>query len=291
MKKSMFKLFVTVLISMMATSAVAGDKVSAYLLAPFQDVSSASKALEKANFEVLSTYESSHDGITIVFTNDELKKAASKDKRGFASVLRLLVNSDVDCKNDDLCKREDKNRVISIDNPVYFLKAFLQDDYNEGLATSITASLKSALSPKADFKLSSDALDDDDLAGYHFMMGMPYYEDMEELAEADNAKLLRAVKKYKKGKNLLFSLKVGESTLVGYALSSRTSKFVRKIGIDKAQVLPYTILITDGKAYALAPKYYLAISYPLLSMGDFMTISTVPGAIIKELKKPFKKLK
>jgi hypothetical protein len=35
-------------------------------------------------------------------------------------------------------------------------------------------------------------------------------------------------------------------------------------------------------------KYYIALSYPLLTMTEFTTIATVPGAISKELAKPFK---
>jgi hypothetical protein len=64
----------------------------------------------------------------------------------------------------------------------------------------------------------------------------------------------------------------------------KTEGFVNKIGADKAILLPYTILIEGGKAYALHPKYYIALSYPLLSMGQFMDISSVPDAIEKALK-------
>ena len=78
------------------------------------------------------------------------------------------------------------------------------------------------------------------------------------------------------------------STLVGVDLDKRTKKFVKKIGTQNAEILPYTILIEDGKATALAAKYYIAISYPMLTMGEFMTIATVPGAIEKDLEKPFK---
>jgi hypothetical protein len=38
----------------------------------------------------------------------------------------------------------------------------------------------------------------------------------------------------------------------------------------------------------LSAKYFIAISYPLLTMSEFMTIATVPGAIENDLKKIFK---
>jgi len=33
------------------------------------------------------------------------------------------------------------------------------------------------------------------------------------------------------------------------------------------------------------------VSYPLLSMGEFMTISTVPGAITQDLRKAFNQVR
>ena len=65
----------------------------------------------------------------------------------------------------------------------------------------------------------------------------------------------------------------------------------KKIGRANAAVLPYCVSIENGLASSLAAKYYLAVSYPLLSMGEFMTISTVPGAIKQDLSKPFKQVR
>ena len=45
--------------------------------------------------------------------------------------------------------------------------------------------------------------------------------------------------------------------------------------------------IENGEAKVLAPKYNLALHYPLLSMTGFMTIATVPGAILKDCEKIF----
>jgi len=38
----------------------------------------------------------------------------------------------------------------------------------------------------------------------------------------------------------------------------------------------------------LNAKYYIAISYPLLTMTEFMGIATVPDAVTKSLQKIFK---
>jgi hypothetical protein len=248
-----------------------GD-VSTYLIGSHVSVEDASKALTEAGFDVIATYKSSKKGKTIVFTNDILKTEASKKNRGFAAVLRLLV--------------DDEHNQISITNPVYYGKAFMQDDYNHKATLKILASLNKAF---PNLKDSVDKWDFKALATYHFMMGMPYYEEVDILKEGAQADLIAKADKYKKGKKVIFKLKISDtSTLYGYALGKKTSKFVKKIGTQNANILPYCILIEDGKAKALNAKYYIAVSYPQLSMGEFMKIATVPGAIEKDLKKPFK---
>jgi len=257
-----------------APTKPAEEKVSTYLIGAYADVDTVKTKLAEAGFEVVTAYKVDKKGeyTSIVFTNDTLKAAADKSDRGFAAILRLLVNNE---------KKE-----ISITNPVYFGKAFLQDDFDYQTALKIEKSLTDAF---GELKPSEDKWDYEGLASYHFMMGMPYYEENTILAEGDNAELLEKAKSYKKGKNLIFELKISdERTLLGYALGRKTSKFVKKIGYQNAQVLPYTILIEEGKAKMLAPKYYIAVSYPQLTMGEFMTIASVPGAIEKDLAKPFK---
>ena len=256
----------------MAQSAIA-DEISAYLQGKYVDVSSAKSKLASAGFEVVTEYASVKDGVTIIFTNSALKAEASKPTRAHAAVLRLFVDN--------------QEKTISVTNPVYFGQAFMQDDYNAKVFEAQLASINKAFPGLTG---SADKLDADDISGYHFMMGMPYYEDPDELGEGKCTDLLAQAKAYKGGKFFLFSIKLSEkSYLVGYDLAKRTKKFVAKIGRANASVLPYTISIENGKATSLAPKYYLAVSYPLLSMGEFTTIATVPGAINKDLTKPFKK--
>ncbi len=253
---------------------VEGD-VSAYLVGTHIDVKSAEKALKDSGYEILATYKAIKNGHTIVFTNSVLKREASKPTRGHAAVLRLFVDN--------------KEKMISITNPVYFGKAFMQDDYNHKVFNAELETLNSAFSGLVG---SKDKLEFDDIGDYHFMMGMPYYEDPDELATGSNEELLEKIKSYKKGEKVIFELKLSDkTTLVGYDLGNRTKKFVKKIGRANGAVLPYCITVEDGVASSLAAKYYLAVSYPLLSMGDFMGISTVPGAITQDLEKPFKQVR
>lgn len=255
-----------------------GEEVAAYFHADHMSVADTKDALESAGFEIVAEYRSKSfkkgckKGTVIIATNAALKAEGAKANRGFAAIIRLLV--------------DDKRKQISFINPLYFGKAFMQVDYNYALFQGVQNDLKKAF---PSMKPSKDHFAYDELDAYHFMMGMPYYEDMVVVGEGTTDSLLKKAQKYKKGKYLVFLLKLSDkSFLLGYDLSARTSKFTKKTGTQNAEVLPYTILIENGKAKILNAKYYLAISYPQLTMGEFMNIATVPGAIEKDLEKPFK---
>jgi hypothetical protein len=255
-----------------AKSGLEGQKVNTYLVGEYVDVKTATSKLKEVGFEVVASYSSIKKGTTIVFTNAELKAEAAKPGRAHAAVLRLFV--------------DDQEKMISITNPVYFGKAFMQNEYNHAVFNAQLEKINKAFSG---LKASVDVWDFDGLAEYHFMVGMPYYAEPDTLAEGDTADLVAKAKAYKDGKELVFAIKLSDtSTLLGYELGKRTKKFVEKVGRANAAILPYCVSVENGKATALSAKYYIAISYPLLTMTEFMGIATVPGAIAKDLEKPFK---
>ena len=243
---------------------------SAYLRGPLATTAQVEADLKNAGFEVLGTHDIDKKGdlATITFTCPSLKKMANKKTRGFMAVLKVLV--------------DDVNKQISISNPLYFAKAYLQDDFDKATATKVLDKLNQTFEG---LKNAKDGMEFDDLSGYHFAMSMPYYEDMESVASGDNAKL---IEKAKASGSVIFEITLDNgATLLGVKLDKRTTKFAKKIGANNASVIPYTVLIENGEAKILAPKYNLALHYPLLSMTGFMTIATVPGAIIKDCKKIF----
>jgi hypothetical protein len=260
-RKSFFKTALVFLFSAFALSS-AHAKTSAYYTASYGDPASVASKLKAAGFQVLATYHPMQKRYlnVIVITNATLKKAAAKPKRGFAAIQKVLVDT--------------RKKTVLTTNPQYWLKAFLQKDYNAAAAHSVKSALKKAL---GNLTPTKDALSSGDLAGYHFMLGMPYYEDM--LVLKKGAKSVASNKR-------VFSLSLPNgSKLYGVRLPKSVESFVAKIGEDKALVLPFTVLIENGTAYALHAKYYLAISYPLLSMGQFMKISSAPGQIEEALER------
>ncbi len=250
---------------------VSNARIAAYLQGPLISKDEAKSRLEAAGFTLLATYKVDKKGkiTSMVFTDQDITASASKEGRGFAGSLRLLV--------------DEKNKQISITNPVYVMKAFMQDDYNNELAL---ATLKRLRDNFDGLQNSKDVVKFIRLPRYKFMNSMPVYEDMKEVASGKNEALLA---KARKSKKIVYEQKLGNGSVVlGVKLSKRTSKFVKKTGYQNSELLPYPVLIENGKAKILAPKYYIAVMYPLLSMSEFMTIATVPGAISKDCDKIFR---
>lgn len=250
---------------------ISNGHVTAYLQAPLLTSSQVKETLKEAGFTILDTYRVDKKGLatSIVFTNKKLIKLASKKGRGFASTLRVTVDK--------------KNSLISITNPIYLLAGFMQKEYEQKLAEETLISLRSAFKNLTN---STETLKFRTLAHYKFMEGMPKYEDMQTIKKAPSAKLLANAKKSKK---VLFELKLlNGATLIGVKLSKRTSKFIKKTGYKNAGLLPYPVLIENGEAKILDPKFYIALMYPKLKMSQFMKIATVPGAISKDIDKIFR---
>jgi hypothetical protein len=249
------------------------NRVPAYLYGSLVSLEDTLSKLENAGFKILAKYETDRKGkyTAIVFTNDKLEKLSSKKLRGFASSLSLLVDT--------------TNSRISILNPIYMTKAYMQDSYDDVIAKDVLKSLHKMF---PDLKASKDVVKFTRLPQYQFMQNLPYYQDMLVVAIGKNEDLLKKARESKRVKVIYEHKLSNGSTIIGVELSRRTGKFVRKIGYHNSQLLPYPILIENGEAKILDPKYYIALMYPTLSMSEFMTIATVPGAIQKDCDRVFR---
>jgi len=104
-------------------------RVSVNLVGDLIKTKDAKEKLKKAGFEIVKVYHLNkrRSLVSIVFTNDTLKKLASKKSRGFSGTLRLLIDK--------------KDKIYAITNPIYITKAFLQDDFDKKSAEEILASI------------------------------------------------------------------------------------------------------------------------------------------------------
>lgn len=257
------------------SSADVGDiknsRISLYMETAYMESSEVEKILKDKGFDILSTHklDKSGDLLTIVYTNGELIKLADKPNRAFASSLRILVDK--------------KNSKLHIMNPLYVTKAYLQNENDENVGHAILTLLRDSFK---DLKNSKDVIKYNLLEDYCFMAGMAKYNDMLEVGRGEYDELFQKVKK---NKNVIYVQELSKNrAIVGMNLTNKTAKFVDKIGEENSALLPYPVLIENNKAFILDPKYYIAIMYPMLKIDQFMTISTIPEAIQKEVKKVFK---
>jgi len=257
-------------------------EVPTYFVAPLASTQEVKDALTAQGFEIISVSKVTKAKMdSIVFTHPHLKTLADKPSRGFlAGSMRALVNT--------------QDKEVRITNPRYFTRAFLQSDYKLNDEAPVLEALHKAFPQTTP---SADQWEFDGLPDYHFMIGMPYYQDQIQIKEGKIEDLQATLEKNAK-KNLIFKLELSEGrTVYGVNLSKRNMKFVDKIGIKNAGLLPWMVLIenhtledgtVEAKATAMPADYYIAISYPLLDMGGFMGIMTMPGAVVKEMNKYFK---
>ena len=248
----------------MVIGDTAPKNLTAYYTSSPQTIESLTTKLKSNGFEVLATTEILKGKTVISITNDELKNTNT-----FMAVINILVNG------------EDELRV---QNPSYFGAAYLQSKFKYGQFKATLTSLQAVL---GDMYITKDIGEYSELEEYNFMFGMPHLDDTIELGEGD---LVAKLSGEKADKYFAYSLKLPNgNTLVGHKLNKRTNKFLGKIDSEHdAGLLPYQTIIQDGKAIMLDPKYYLALSLPLLTMTEFMKIATAPDEIEKDLKRAYK---
>ena len=233
-------------------------KLTAYYLAGMQSVATIKRKLKNNGFRVLATDSVLNDERVITITNNELKATNS-----YMATLHILVNT--------------KDNEVRVQNPSYLASAYIKG-YKYGDFKATLNALEKVLSSMIPVLQQKEMAK---LPEYHFMFGMPYVEDTITVAQHVTSP---------KAGNIAYSLKLPNgATLVGHNLRKKTSAFLNKIHQHKnAQLLPYESMIKDGKATILDPKYYLALSLPNLTMGEFMKIAIIPDAIEKEIEKSYK---
>ncbi len=231
--------------------------------------------LEGSEFEIVGEYVP-YEGVEVfVITSESLKNTASKSTMGgLGAVERVAVTAD---------------RVIYT-NPMYWAQGFRLNDDLSGIRTSLEKILGNSLEFGSEEGLSSK-----ELRKYHYMMAMPYFDDPVKLARYDDhnkaVETVEAGLKAGKG-NTVFVYRVdipgGKETVFGMGLKGNHDGADRKAmsvlntftGENKhLAYFPYEILVSSGKVLMLHGKFRIAISFPDLSMGQFMKIRGAPGGI------------
>ncbi|MEY3091137.1 MAG: hypothetical protein RL113_1453, partial [Pseudomonadota bacterium] len=190
---------------------VTEGRISAYLRGEFMDVETVEEKLKVAGFRIVASVpvDKKKSLFSIVFTDDSLLQMSREPNKGFMASLRALVDT--------------QEKTLSIVNPLYVGKGFLQNDFDEKEAHKVLAKI---ITQFPHLKNSKDGLKYQLLPKYQFMNGMPHYEEMVEVASGENL-----LEKIKNNDKVLFTQTLPNgATLIGVALSKKTNNFTKRIG-------------------------------------------------------------
>jgi uncharacterized protein (DUF302 family) len=251
--------------------------------------------LKSEGFKVLGEYQPAKDASRwlIVVGSSDLTNAVNKigGLTGFAATLRVAIT-----KESGVWK-------ISYTNPQYWGNAYFRDDFPKVEANYRNVSAKFIASMKKSGTYigtpfgSKKGVEIDDLRDYQYMMGMPDFDDVEELEDFNSfseavAKIESNLKSGVSGIKLVYSIKIPGKNLKLYGIAltgaDGESEFMPKIDLGTPKhtaFLPYELLVNDDEVVMLHGRFRIAVSFPDLSMGTFSKIMSTPGNIEDTLEK------
>jgi len=246
----------------------------------------AKNALAAQGFTLVGSYTPYPDTTILVVTNDELKKnAAQSEHGGFGAMERVSV-----------VKTQGQVQ-ISYTNPVYMANAYrMQGDLKD-----VASKMQAALGRTEEF--GARGLTAAQLRKYHYMFGMEYFNEPSTLAEYgsynDAVKAVEAGLAAGRGgvtKVYRIDIPGKQETVFGVAMKGTGDNrymddqyIMSEIDfkdLKSAAHLPYEMLVSGNKVYALYARFRIAIDFPDLSMmgaHSFMNIMSSPEAIRKAL--------
>ncbi len=178
---------------------------------------------------------------------------------------------------------------VSYMNPDYWYRAYFRKQFGgaENAVKAVQGKLAKALGAGKGFGGDVAA---DDLPGYRYMFGMERFDaDKNELKT--HASFEAAVKTIQdnlaKGTNntaKVYEVIMADKKIAVFGVAMNDPKtgegwWVNKTGPDHIAALPYEIYVIGNKAGSMYGRYRIALAWPSLGMGAFMTISDAPDAI------------
>jgi len=264
------------------TLAIADDGLMPYIQGsvPASDVR---EALTNAGFQILGEY-SPYDGAQIIaITSDGLKAAASQSEfGGYAAALRVSI-TDVGGVSQ-----------VAYNNPAYISNIYRMNGDLSGVQSALTTALGNDGQFGAKKGLSTKKL-----RHYRYKFGMPGFKGHMKLAEyGSHDAAVAAVEaglaqgKYDVGQVYRVDVPGKEETEFGVSLGSQAGEgaditvmtTVDKEAIRSTPHLSYELLVSGNDVYMLGARFRIAQSFPSLTMGTFMKISSAPGDIKKALR-------
>lgn len=253
----------------------------------------AKTALIAGGFTVAGEYSPYPDANILIVTNDDLKKnAADSEHGGFGTVQRVSITK----VNDEI--------QVSYTNPIYMSNVYRMKSDLIG----VSAGLATALGRIEEF--GAKGMTAGQARKYHYMIGMEYFDEPSVLAEyASYEEAVQSVDAKltanDNGVTKVYRVDIPgkQESLFGVAMKGAAEadkymddRFIMSEidfrDIKSTAHLPYEVLVSGNKVYALYARFRIAISFPDLSMmgkNSFMNIMKTPDAIRDVLKKTVQK--
>ncbi len=248
-----------------------------------QAVEGAKAKLAAAGFTVAGSYSPYAGTVVLAVTSDELAAAAAQARFGsYAAAQRVTVT------------KVGAETQVAYTNPVYMAAAYRM----KADLSPLAAKLAKALGAMEEFG-PPEGKRAKDLKGFHYMIGMPYFDDAWKLATfPSQAEALAAVAAGlaagRGGTKQVYRISVSpDETVFGVGLSdgcggdANVMKEIDVKPLRSSAHLPYELIVSKGEVFALHAKFRIAVNFPDLSMmGDhsFMRIRCAPDSIEKALK-------
>ncbi len=246
-------------------------------------------ALETAGFSIIGDYhpEGAATMRVLVFTSVPLQEELLTVKNRALLAAPLKVG---------LLERQGKT-AVSLVNPEYLFRAYLMKEWkaHQEPLLKIDRLVKQAIevAVKRDLAPFGGELDDKELEHYHYMFGMPYFDDPVELntfASFDEgvAAITKNLAAKKGGASQVYALvnPAAKRAVFGVALGNEATgekHFLPIIGEEHLAALPYEVMLEDGKATMLHGRFRIALHWPTLTMGTFTKIMSTPGDVEETL--------
>ena len=244
--------------------------------------------LAAAGFEIAGTYSPYPAATIVVVTNEGLRQAAAQsDFGGYAAGQRVAI-TDVGGEIQ-----------VAFTNPRYMASAYrMKSDLG-----AVADALSTALGNQGEFGPDT-GMTDKELRGYHYMFGMEYFDEPSVLAKYDTqAAAIAAVEaglaEGRSGITKVYRIDMPgkEEAVFGIAMDgSRGEGTMQDDAYIMSQIdfkplrssahLPYEMLVSGGKVYALYARFRIAINFSDLSMmgsNSFMSIMECPTTIERAL--------
>ncbi|HTN52438.1 MAG TPA: hypothetical protein VML50_08570 [Anaeromyxobacter sp.] len=247
-------------------------------------VQATKEKLSAAGFELAGSYQPFPGAVVLAVTSEALRAEAARSEFGaYGAAQRVTVTK----VGDEL--------QVAYTNPLYMAAAYRM----KGDLGPTANALAEALGRVEEYG-PSEGKTAKDLRNYHYMIGMEYFDEPSKLgrfeSHDDALKAVEAGLDAGRGgvrKVYRVDLPGGKETLFGVALSdgcASDASIMKEVDfkpIRSTGHLPYELVVSGDRVYALYARFRIAVNFPDLKMmgsNSFMNIRCAPGAIESSLK-------